>query len=101
MPKGPRGEKRPGDVVGDLAERIEALTARPMKARALQEADGRLGANFFIWIAIVVVVISAIPGWYGHYWIAGAGYAVGIVLVVANKVLAIRRRRSDKLHTFD
>jgi len=60
-----------------------------------------MGPNFFIWIAMAVAAVSTIPAWYGHYGIASAGWTIAIVLAVANKVRAIRRRRSEKLRAFD
>ncbi len=60
-----------------------------------------MGPNFFIWIAIAVVVAATISGLFGHYWITGLGYAVAVALTVLNKVRAIRRRRAEQLGNFD
>ena len=61
----------------------------------------RLGPNFFIWIAIAVVVVSTIPALNGHAWTAELGWPIAIALVVFNKLRAIRRRRAEQLQTFD
>ncbi len=61
----------------------------------------QVGPNFFIWIAIAVVVVSTAQALYDHYWIAGVGYAIAIALTVVNKLRAIRRKRSEELRNFD
>jgi hypothetical protein len=61
----------------------------------------KMGPNFFIWIAMAVVIASTIPALYGHEWVAAVGWPVAIALTVFNKVLAVRRRRAERLQTFD
>jgi membrane protein implicated in regulation of membrane protease activity len=60
-----------------------------------------MGPNFFIWIAIAVVVVSTLAGLYGREEIMWLGWAVAIVLALVNKVRAIRRRRSEQLRDFE
>ncbi len=58
-----------------------------------------MGPNFFIWIAIGLVVITTIPAFYGHYWIAAVGWVAAIALAIFNKVRAIRGRGPDFVRT--
>jgi hypothetical protein len=72
----------------------------------LATADNRrygrkVGPNFFIWIAIAVVIASTVPALYGHVWTAWIGWPLAIALGVINKVRALRRRRTEQLREFD
>ena len=57
-----------------------------------------VGPNFFIWIAIGLVVLTTIPAFYGHYWITVAGCVAALVLAIFNKIRAIRRRGTLMAH---
>ena len=59
------------------------------------------GPNFYIWIAIAVVVVSTIPALQGQTWTAAVGWPVALALAVFNKVRVIRRRRAERLQSFD
>ena len=57
-----------------------------------------VGPNFFIWIAIGLVLVSAIPSFYGYYWITALGWVVALGLGIFNKIKVIRRRGSLLKH---
>lgn len=62
---------------------------------------GPVGPNFFIWIAIAVVIVSTIPAFSGHYVMTFVGWAVAIALAIFNKVRAVRRKRAEAIRNFD
>ena len=59
------------------------------------------GPNFFIWVAMGVVVASTIAGLNGHDWVMWIGFPLAIALAVFNKVRAVRRRRAELNREFD
>jgi len=60
-----------------------------------------MGPNFFIWIAIGIVIASTIPALFGYEWAAWVGYPIAIALAIFNKVRAVRRRRANASRTFN
>jgi hypothetical protein len=60
-----------------------------------------MGPNFFIWMAIGVVIVATVPALYGHDWSIWIGYPLALALAVFNKVRAIRRRNAKTLRTFN
>jgi len=60
-----------------------------------------IGPNFFIWIAIGVVIASTIPALFGYDRGVWIGYPLAIGLAIFNKVRAVRRRRAEASQTLD
>jgi membrane protein implicated in regulation of membrane protease activity len=60
-----------------------------------------MGPNFFIWIAMGIVVVSTIPVFYGYGWTMWIGCPLAVALAILNKVRAVRRRRAETSQHFD
>ncbi len=59
-----------------------------------------MGPNFFIWVAIGIVVAATAGGLMEQHWAPWIGYPLAIALAAFNKVRAIRRRKDATSRTF-
>ena len=60
-----------------------------------------MGRNFFIWIAIGVVVAATAAGIMGRGWALWIGYPLALALAAFNKVRELRQRKGEVSRSFD
>lgn len=60
-----------------------------------------MGRNFFIWIAIGVVVAATVAGLMDQGWALWIGYPLALALAAFNKVREMRQRKGEVSRSFD